>query len=93
MRSAVTLQLMAKTWLAGGGQPLNGLNFISEATLNVLEPGGEHNRRAIGCAGNQARGHMGQDAASSQGLALTQINPVGSVGWDPLKQEIWKRLP
>jgi len=50
-------------------------------------------RLAVGCAGNQARCHMGQDAASSQGLALTQINPVGSVGGIPLKQEIWKRLP
>ena len=84
---------IAKHRLAGGDQPLDGLDLISEATLNVIGPGGEHNRRAIGCAGNQARCHMRQDAESSQGLALTKINQVGSVGWDPLKQEIWKRLP
>jgi hypothetical protein len=39
MRSAVTLRSMAKARLAGGDQALNGLNLISEATLNVLEPG------------------------------------------------------
>jgi hypothetical protein len=42
MRSAVTPQLMAKTWLGGGDQPLKGSNLISEATVNVLEPGGRH---------------------------------------------------
>jgi hypothetical protein len=31
---------MAKARLAGGDQPLNGLNLIGKATLNVLEPGG-----------------------------------------------------
>ena len=35
----VTPRSMAKGRLAGGDQALNGLNFISEATLNVLEPG------------------------------------------------------
>ena len=54
----------------------------SEVTLNVLEPG----------AGNQARCHMRQDATSSQDLALTRINQVGSVGWHTFKQRIWKRL-
>jgi hypothetical protein len=30
---------MAKAAHSAGDQPLNGLNLISEATLNVLEPG------------------------------------------------------
>jgi hypothetical protein len=39
MKSAVTLRSMAKTWIAGGDYPLNGLNLIGKAALNVLEPG------------------------------------------------------
>src|SRR5208337_1388785 len=40
MRRTVTLRSMAKRRLAGGDQPLNGLNLIGKATLNVLEAGG-----------------------------------------------------
>ena len=39
IRSAVTPRSVAKARLAGGDQPLNGLNLIGEAALNVLEPG------------------------------------------------------
>ena len=39
--------LMAKTRRAGRDQPLNGLNLISEATLNVLEPGGDREITAV----------------------------------------------
>ena len=38
---------MAKTRLAGGDQPLNGLNLIRKAALNVLEPGGDHEITAV----------------------------------------------
>ncbi|MGB7916502.1 MAG: hypothetical protein WCF79_14610 [Rhodomicrobium sp.] len=38
---------MAKTRLAGGDQPLNGLNLIGKAALNVLEPGGDHEITAV----------------------------------------------
>jgi hypothetical protein len=31
---------MAKRRLSGSDQPLKGLNLVSKATLNVLEPGG-----------------------------------------------------
>ena len=30
---------MAKHWLTGSDQPLNGMKLIGKATLNVLEPG------------------------------------------------------
>jgi hypothetical protein len=40
MKSTVTLRSMVKTWFAGGDQPLQGSNLISEATVNVLEAGG-----------------------------------------------------
>ena len=36
----VTPCSMAEHWLAGGDQPLNGLDLIGKATLNVLESGG-----------------------------------------------------
>jgi hypothetical protein len=40
MRLTAALRSMVYTRLIGGDQPLKGLNLISEATLNVLEPGG-----------------------------------------------------
>ena len=36
-----------KTRLAGSDQPLNGLNLIGKATLNVLEPGGRREITAV----------------------------------------------
>ena len=38
MRSAVALRSMMKYRLTGSDQPLNGLNLIGKAALNVLEP-------------------------------------------------------
>ena len=38
---------MAKRRLPGSDQPLEGLNLVSKATLNVLEPGGRREIIAV----------------------------------------------
>ena len=38
---------MAKTRLTGSDQPLDGLKLIGKATLNILEPGGDHEITAV----------------------------------------------
>ena len=38
---------MWKGRLAGGDQTLNGMKLIGKATLNVLEPGGDHEITAV----------------------------------------------
>jgi hypothetical protein len=57
--------------LAGGDQPLDGLNLIGEAGLDVLEPGG---RREIASAEEQ-RSHVRHEHISfKQGLvSLCQL--------------------
>ena len=57
MRSAVALCSMTKCRPASSDQPLDGLNLIGEATLNVLEPGG---RREIADV-EEKRPHVGHE--------------------------------
>ena len=51
---------MAKVRLAGSDQPLNGLNLIGKATLNVLEPGGGREIIAV----EEKRSHVSHEHMS-----------------------------
>jgi hypothetical protein len=60
---------MAKTRLAGGDQPFDGLNLIGKAALNVLEAGG---RREIADV-EEKRFHVCHEHGSFKQVRLCQL--------------------